>query len=62
MNVLKVIVDELPENCFECDLVTTIATYTEGKIYLCTVRNRQRVGATGKRPVLCPLVKDDSHE
>ena len=57
MEVLKVIVDEMPEGCFECDLMSAIlppscqAYMTHGQFTL--------IPDVYTRPVWCPLVTVD---
>jgi len=57
MNVLKIVVDELPENCLSCDI-----SQKHGLDLYCPLINKVLYDAIGYLPEDCPLVVEECCE
>ena len=56
MNVVKIVVDELPENCNQCRFVKQMSMYNVILQPYCTVvENELTIDGNGSRPSWCPL-------
>ena len=60
MNVVKIVVDELPENCNQCRFVKQMSMYNVILQPYCTVvENELTIDGNGSRPSWCPLQLDE---